>query len=171
MNAEDTKERIRQLRERVVSDPNSIVPGQDFSPLTEQRLKSVKSLQSVKKEGNPENLSANDLTTKLSLQTPNEIKKEFDSRYKKNFEMNEDQTLTDNQSNKNNSYLLEEIDSRVLNNSREFIKFFDEKFQKRIILPLSLSYDHRIIDGAEGAKFCNYLKDSLGKDFAYKLTM
>ena len=49
--------------------------------------------------------------------------------------------------------------------------YFDEKFQKRIILPLSLSYDHRIIDGAEGAKFCNHLKDSLGKDFAYKLTI
>ena len=49
--------------------------------------------------------------------------------------------------------------------------YFDEKFQKRIILPLSLSYDHRIIDGAEGAQFCNHLKDSLGKDFAYKLTI
>ena len=49
--------------------------------------------------------------------------------------------------------------------------YFDEKFQKKIILPLSLSYDHRIIDGAEGAKFCNHLKDSLGKDFAYKLTI
>ena len=48
---------------------------------------------------------------------------------------------------------------------------FDEKFQKKIILPLSLSYDHRIIDRAEGAKFCKHLKDSLGKDFAYKLTI
>ena len=47
--------------------------------------------------------------------------------------------------------------------------YIDEKFQKRIILPLSLSYDHRIIDGAEGARFCNHLKNSLGKDFAYKL--
>ena len=49
--------------------------------------------------------------------------------------------------------------------------YIDEKFQKRIMLPLSLSYDHRIIDGAEGAKFCNHLKDSLGKDFAYKLAL
>ena len=49
--------------------------------------------------------------------------------------------------------------------------YIDEKFQKRIVLPLSLSYDHRIIDGAEGAKFCNHLKNSLGKDFAYKLTI
>ncbi len=49
--------------------------------------------------------------------------------------------------------------------------FMDGKFQKRIMLPLSLSYDHRIIDGAEGARFCSYLKDILGKDFAYKLAV
>ncbi len=28
---------------------------------------------------------------------------------------------------------------------------------------ISLSYDHRIIDGAEAAKFCNSLKENLGK--------
>ena len=49
--------------------------------------------------------------------------------------------------------------------------FKNDKFQSRIILPLSLSYDHRIIDGAEAAKFCNHLSDSLGKDFAYKLAV
>ena len=49
--------------------------------------------------------------------------------------------------------------------------YIDGKFQKRIMLPLSLSYDHRIIDGAEGARFCSYLKDILGKDFAYKLAV
>jgi len=45
------------------------------------------------------------------------------------------------------------------------------KYESRIMLPLSLSYDHRIIDGAEGAKFCVHLKESLGKDFAYKLAI
>jgi len=40
--------------------------------------------------------------------------------------------------------------------------FKNGKFQKRIILPLSLSYDHRIIDGVEAVKFCNHLKESLG---------
>ena len=39
------------------------------------------------------------------------------------------------------------------------------------MLPLSLSYDHRVIDGAEGARFCKHLRESLGKDFAYKLAV
>ena len=49
--------------------------------------------------------------------------------------------------------------------------YYDDKYQARIMLPLSLSYDHRIIDGAEAARFCNELKENLGKDFAYKLAM
>ena len=49
--------------------------------------------------------------------------------------------------------------------------FINGKFENRSILPLSLSYDHRIIDGAEGARFCKHLKESLGKDFAYKLAV
>jgi pyruvate dehydrogenase E2 component (dihydrolipoamide acetyltransferase) len=49
--------------------------------------------------------------------------------------------------------------------------FIDGKFQARTILPLSLSYDHRIIDGADGARFCKHLRESLGKDFAYKLAI
>ena len=49
--------------------------------------------------------------------------------------------------------------------------FISGKFETRTMLPLSLSYDHRIIDGAEGARFCSHLKESLGKDFAYKLAV
>ena len=45
------------------------------------------------------------------------------------------------------------------------------KFETRTMLPLSLSYDHRIIDGAEAAKFNNDLKENLGKNFAYKLAL
>ncbi len=41
----------------------------------------------------------------------------------------------------------------------------------RKILPVSLSYDHRVIDGAEGARFCVHLAESLGKDFAFKLAV
>ena len=49
--------------------------------------------------------------------------------------------------------------------------FMGDKYENRIMLPLSLSYDHRVIDGAEGARFCAHLKESLGKDFAYKLAV
>jgi pyruvate dehydrogenase E2 component (dihydrolipoamide acetyltransferase) len=45
------------------------------------------------------------------------------------------------------------------------------KFYERIMLPMSLSYDHRIIDGAEASKFNNELKENLGKNFAYKLAI
>ena len=48
--------------------------------------------------------------------------------------------------------------------------FKDGKFTPRTMLPLSLSYDHRIIDGAEAAKFNNELKDNLGANFAYNLS-
>ena len=49
--------------------------------------------------------------------------------------------------------------------------FLDGKFVTRTMLPLSLSYDHRIIDGAEAARFNNELKENLGKNFAYKLAI
>ena len=32
-----------------------------------------------------------------------------------------------------------------------------EEFEPRLILPLSLSYDHRVIDGADGARFTSFL--------------
>ena len=37
-----------------------------------------------------------------------------------------------------------------------------EKFKPRMILPLSLSYDHRVIDGAAAARFTAYLAQLLG---------
>ena len=36
-----------------------------------------------------------------------------------------------------------------------------EKFQPRLILPVSLSYDHRVIDGAEAARFTKLLVELL----------
>ena len=47
--------------------------------------------------------------------------------------------------------------------------FIDGKFEARMMMPISLSYDHRIIDGAEAAKFCQDLKISLGRNFSMKL--
>ncbi|ACA84621.1 pyruvate dehydrogenase complex dihydrolipoyllysine-residue acetyltransferase [Shewanella woodyi] len=36
-----------------------------------------------------------------------------------------------------------------------------KEFEPRLMLPLSLSYDHRVIDGAEGARFITYLNNCL----------
>ena len=47
----------------------------------------------------------------------------------------------------------------------------DGQITTRKILPISLSYDHRFIDGVEGARFCVHLSQSLGKDFAFKLAV
>jgi pyruvate dehydrogenase E2 component (dihydrolipoamide acetyltransferase) len=49
--------------------------------------------------------------------------------------------------------------------------FIKGKFEPRLMMPISLSYDHRIIDGAEAAKFCQDLKISLGRNFAMKLAV
>jgi pyruvate dehydrogenase E2 component (dihydrolipoamide acetyltransferase) len=38
----------------------------------------------------------------------------------------------------------------------------DDTFVPRLMLPLSLSYDHRVIDGANGARFTSYLVKTLG---------
>ena len=47
--------------------------------------------------------------------------------------------------------------------------YIDGKFIPRKMMPISLSYDHRMIDGAEAARFCQDLKVSLGRNFAFKL--
>jgi pyruvate dehydrogenase E2 component (dihydrolipoamide acetyltransferase) len=40
--------------------------------------------------------------------------------------------------------------------------FIDGAFVPRLMLPLSLSYDHRVIDGAEAARFVTFLSKTLG---------
>ena len=51
----------------------------------------------------------------------------------------------------------------ILGLSRSSIKpiYLEGEFKPRLMLPLSLSYDHRVIDGAEAARFTRYLSDSL----------
>jgi pyruvate dehydrogenase E2 component (dihydrolipoamide acetyltransferase) len=41
----------------------------------------------------------------------------------------------------------------------------EDKFEPRLILPLSLSYDHRVIDGAEGARFLRWICEALEQPF------
>lgn len=47
--------------------------------------------------------------------------------------------------------------------------FINGNFEPRKMMPISLSYDHRVVDGAEAARFCQDLKVSLGRNFAFKL--
>ncbi len=47
--------------------------------------------------------------------------------------------------------------------------YVEGKFVPRKMMPISLSYDHRMIDGAEAARFCQDLKISMGRNFAFKL--
>jgi pyruvate dehydrogenase E2 component (dihydrolipoamide acetyltransferase) len=51
----------------------------------------------------------------------------------------------------------------ILGVSRSSIKpvYNDGEFEPRLMLPLSLSYDHRVIDGADGARFTSYLSTVL----------
>jgi len=53
----------------------------------------------------------------------------------------------------------------ILGVSRSSLKpvYISEAFVPRLMLPLSLSYDHRVIDGAEAARFITYLSNTLGQ--------
>ena len=44
-------------------------------------------------------------------------------------------------------------------------KFVDGEFRPREVMPLSLSYDHRIIDGADAARFLRWVCESLEQPF------
>ncbi len=40
-------------------------------------------------------------------------------------------------------------------------KRINEKFESRLILPLSLSYDHRLVDGADAARFLKFITEKI----------
>ena len=48
--------------------------------------------------------------------------------------------------------------------------FIDGKFVPRLILPLALSYDHRLIDGADAARFLRWICQSLEQPLLLLLT-
>lgn len=48
-------------------------------------------------------------------------------------------------------------------------KYIAGEFKPRTILPLSLSYDHRVIDGADAARFLRWVCDALENPFAMYL--
>ena len=41
----------------------------------------------------------------------------------------------------------------------------DGQFVPRLLLPLSLSYDHRLIDGADAMRFLRFIVDALEQPF------
>jgi pyruvate dehydrogenase E2 component (dihydrolipoamide acetyltransferase) len=49
----------------------------------------------------------------------------------------------------------------ILGSGRAFCEPGLEDGQRHFRLPLSLSYDHRIIDGADGARFLKWVIDAI----------
>jgi pyruvate dehydrogenase E2 component (dihydrolipoamide acetyltransferase) len=47
--------------------------------------------------------------------------------------------------------------------------YIDGAFQPRLRLPLSLSYDHRVIDGADGIRFLRFIVEALEQPFVLAL--
>jgi pyruvate dehydrogenase E2 component (dihydrolipoamide acetyltransferase) len=47
--------------------------------------------------------------------------------------------------------------------------FVDGKFEPRLMLPLALSYDHRLIDGADAARFLRWVVQALEQPFMLSL--
>jgi pyruvate dehydrogenase E2 component (dihydrolipoamide acetyltransferase) len=52
-----------------------------------------------------------------------------------------------------------------LSRSRMEPEWVDGKFEPRLILPLSLSYDHRLIDGADAARFLRWIAEAFEQPF------
>ena len=52
-----------------------------------------------------------------------------------------------------------------LSRSRMEPEWINGKFEPRLILPLSLSYDHRLIDGADAARFLHWIAEAFEQPF------
>ena len=52
-----------------------------------------------------------------------------------------------------------------LSRSRMEPEWINGKFEPRLILPLSLSYDHRLIDGADAARFLRWISEAFEQPF------
>ncbi len=50
-------------------------------------------------------------------------------------------------------------------------RYNGETFEPRLMLPLSLSYDHRVIDGADGIRFLRYIIDIIEKPYELLMTI
>jgi len=52
-----------------------------------------------------------------------------------------------------------------ISRSRTEPEWINGKFEPRLILPLSLSYDHRLIDGADAARFLRWVAEAFEQPF------
>ena len=46
-----------------------------------------------------------------------------------------------------------------------YVRNINGKFEARLVLPLSLSYDHRLIDGADAARFLRWIAEAFEQPF------
>ncbi len=53
--------------------------------------------------------------------------------------------------------------------ARQEAVFIDGRFEPRLMLPLALSYDHRLIDGADAARFLRWVVQALERPFVLSL--
>jgi pyruvate dehydrogenase E2 component (dihydrolipoamide acetyltransferase) len=67
--------------------------------------------------------------------------------------------------------IVNQPEAAILGMSRSRIEpvWQDGQFVPRLMLPLSLSYDHRIVDGADGIRFLRYVVDRLEHPFLLSL--
>jgi pyruvate dehydrogenase E2 component (dihydrolipoamide acetyltransferase) len=52
-----------------------------------------------------------------------------------------------------------------ISRARQEATWMEGKFEPRLMLPLSLSYDHRLIDGADAARFLRWVVKALEQPF------
>lgn len=67
--------------------------------------------------------------------------------------------------------VLNAPEAAILGVSRSSIEavYIDGKFEPRLMLPLSLSYDHRLIDGADAVRFLRWIAEALEEPFKLSL--
>jgi pyruvate dehydrogenase E2 component (dihydrolipoamide acetyltransferase) len=67
--------------------------------------------------------------------------------------------------------IVNQPEAAILGMSRSRLEpvWQDGQFVPRLMLPLSLSYDHRIVDGADGIRFLRYIVDRLEHPFLLSL--
>jgi pyruvate dehydrogenase E2 component (dihydrolipoamide acetyltransferase) len=54
-----------------------------------------------------------------------------------------------------------EVAILLVGRTRELPRYIDDQLEPRLIMPLSLTYDHRLVDGAAAARFLNEVKSYL----------